>query len=284
MKPRLRNQLGLFLTFAIIHSSLLKAQDCPNLVANGDFSSGQGVGYTSDYEYDKSFLFQGKYTIGNNPQSYNNWFVPLTDHTSGTGEMFIVDAALDTEKAFWKTHVPVKAGMTYAFSVWIANIHRNLAYPIPDTTSTQSAKFQFVIDGKPLSDIKTLSDTLWRNYTQLYTSTKEASVEIALRNTANPFPLGGNDLAMDDIEFREVCTVTGYAPNLLNENTFKVYPNPVHDGVLYFGKTARSYRLLSVDKTLLLAGTDASSLSTEGLAKGIYFLYLEDTVYKVILD
>lgn len=283
MKTTSLSQILLLLSLTVANTHFLSAQDCLNLLFNGDF--GNKDGFASDYSLANNILTPGQYTLTNDASKLSAFYMPIVDHTAGSGTNYMaIDGDMNNTKSFWRSTVSVVAGKTYAFSFWIANIHTVFSKANPDTTMAQPAKFEFVIDGIALRKINTLPDNQWRQYTQVYTATATKTMEIALRNNANPFPTAGNDFALDDIGFEESCVVTSNEITFENKEAFRVYPNPVRSGTLYFGKTASSFSLVSADNTVLRTGTDASSLSTEGLAKGICLLRLEDKVYKVLIE
>jgi len=68
----------------------------PELVVNGDFSQGNtgfSSSYTSCTQCCNTCLWpDATYAVGNNPQWYHSVFYG-TDHTTGTGNMMIVNGA-----------------------------------------------------------------------------------------------------------------------------------------------------------------------------------------------
>lgn len=90
---------------------------------------------------------------------------------------------------------------------------------------------------------------------------------------------------------------TSVATNCYNNNTYlrteevsniedlhyTIYPNPVSNGMLYFGAFASAYELLDVTGQTILKGNDAESLSITGLSSGIYILRLESRSEKIII-
>ena len=98
-----------------------------NLIVNGDFSSGN-EGFTSDYEYvsEKGGSVmnpEGLYAVGTSPNDYlDPNFVKHGDHTTGTGNMLIVNGSPCNQDYVWKQNVFVEKGKTYEFSTWLMNI------------------------------------------------------------------------------------------------------------------------------------------------------------------
>lgn len=96
--------------------------DPKNLVINGSFGAGKN-GFTSDYTYSSDNLGpEIIYSVKTNPTSVNGNFYPATDHTSGTGEMLVVNGATSEGAVVWRQTVTVEPGTTYRFSVWAANL------------------------------------------------------------------------------------------------------------------------------------------------------------------
>lgn len=282
--PSLR-QIALFFSLALAPLHFLSAQDCPSLLVNGDFANQRG-GYYSSYTENNNYLVEGNYSVTKNASALSAYMIPLVDHSpSGNTHYFAVSADVDMNKSAWKSTVAVKKGVTYEFSFWIANLPTEFQKINPDTLySAQPAKVRFFIDNQPLLRVNTLPDNLWRKYVQVFTATRDAAVDIDLRNNANVFPVGGNDFALDDINFREICITTGDHITITTEDDYRVYPNPVRSETLFFGKKVSSFRLVSIANNELLQGTESESLSTEGLAKGLYFLHLDNKIFKVVIE
>ena len=108
---------------------------CPgNLVTNGDFEDGT-TGITTDYTYvappynntiiPYSLWDEGTYTVGPNPYDTHGSWTSYGDHTTGTGDMLIVNAYTpigDPPYAvIWQQDVTVTPGYPYTFTYWLAN-------------------------------------------------------------------------------------------------------------------------------------------------------------------
>jgi hypothetical protein len=94
-----------------------------NLVVNGDFESGNtgfATGYVLGGVYDP-----GTYTIGTNPSSapgaWGDW-CNCGDHTSGTGNMMIVNGGNSASWPVWEGVVAVTPFTDYTFSYWGAEV------------------------------------------------------------------------------------------------------------------------------------------------------------------
>ncbi|MFN9113687.1 MAG: hypothetical protein ACK5XN_26760 [Bacteroidota bacterium] len=105
-----------------------------NLIANGDFEQGNNVGFSSNYVFiaPTGSTSAGQYGIGKNPQLYNSSsFINTGDHTTGTGNMMIVDGTNNSgnpEPFFWRVNnngeiCGLTVGAKYTFSYWIKSIY-----------------------------------------------------------------------------------------------------------------------------------------------------------------
>ena len=183
-----------------------------NLIVNPDFELGN-QGFTSSLNYSANSVGPGGYSVNVAPELLNGSFLPINDHTSGSGNMLILDAG-SADDNLYSTTVSVVAGEDYAFSVWIANINRTFLNP---------PIIQFVINNVPLDVITFPANTSnWFQFFSLWTSDVTGNITIRLENL-NPSSTG-NDFAIDDVGFsplfpitKEACvTVNGCTPPALD--------------------------------------------------------------------
>src|ERR1035437_1122929 len=96
------------------------------LVINGNFSGGN-TGFTSDYSTSACLLFpyhclgpEGMYAVGTDPNYYNGGFFsypPYGDHTSGSGNMMVVNGAVTANTSVWCETIPgLSTNTDYDFS------------------------------------------------------------------------------------------------------------------------------------------------------------------------
>jgi len=168
-----------------------------NLITNGDFSSGN-TGFTSGYTYGASpgpILYEGHYAIDTDPHNVHNGFASYGDHTSGTGNMLIINGA-PSVLSFWCETVTVSANTNYIFSVWTANCSNTFNSP---------AQIQLQINGSQVGTIFQPVNAYgqWTQYQVTWNSGSNTSAAICLydQNTA----AAGNDFTVDDISFYPVC-------------------------------------------------------------------------------
>lgn len=185
---------------SIIYMIRVRSLSGSNLIVNGDFSQGD-FGFTSNYEYGTGGSFgllstEGQYAIDDDPEDTHRRFASCGDHTTGNGNMMVVNASGE-EDNFWCQTVAVNEGTLYDFSAWVASVNEE-----------NPAQLRFSIDGAFLGDQFNSSGDLcdWEEFSAQWTATATASVEICVVNV-NLTP-AGNDFAIDDLAFQEVCVAT----------------------------------------------------------------------------
>jgi hypothetical protein len=191
-----------------------------NKAVNGDFSAGNNnVG--SSYTYVAtppchcgSVLGpEGYYSITTDPNFTHTAFQTMGDHTTGTGNMMVVNGATSAA-TIWSQNISVTPGTDYIFSVWFTSV-----------TPTNPGKLKFSIGNFQLNNAAiVLSQTvgLWQNFTVRWTApagTNSANIAIVNQNTT----ANGNDFALDDIVFAPVCR---------NSIVVNLYPNPPKPSIL----------------------------------------------------
>ena len=167
-----------------------------NLVSNGDFEGGNS-GFDSDYGYSPGNLWpEGLYDILDNPQSSHSGFAPCDDHTSGSGNMMVVNGAGSPNQNVWCQTVPVNPNAQYVLSAWLTSVN-----------PSSPALLQFSINGSVIGPIFSAGPVcLWQQFFQIWDSGTNSSASICIVNQNTS--LGGNDFALDDIVFAPVCNVT----------------------------------------------------------------------------
>lgn len=197
-----------------------KIVDSSNLVINGDFFFGN-MFFTSNYIYGTGGAYgllsnEGQFAISTNSSLTHNNFANCTDHTSGTGNFMIVNGSSTANLSVWCQTISVYPNTDYIFSAWFTSVH-----------SSNPAILNFSIDGNSIGPNAYVSSTTcyWQNFFQTWTSNAiQTTATICIKNqNVNP---SGNDFAIDDIYFAQVCkwhdtVVVGYntypTPNLGND-------------------------------------------------------------------
>jgi hypothetical protein len=167
-----------------------------NLVVNGDFESGN-TGFTSGYVYG-NVNGPTTYTITTNPSqadgAYPDWYNG-GDHTSGKGNMLVVNGANSATTPIWEETVTVTPNTTYTFSYWGAEV---------DHDSSSLPRLQLNINGSPVGDNSIQEKSpdnggSWEKFTFTWNSGSSTSATLALFDLNTD--TGWNDFALDDISF-----------------------------------------------------------------------------------
>jgi len=184
---------SLFCVIFFIYTLGLHAQDT-ELIVNGDFSDGNS-GFTSDYIYCNSSncLFpEGYYAVGANPTFFHSNFFGK-DHTTGTGNLMIVNGKVEPKKSVWCETISVSPGTSYKFSYWLSSVVT--AYP---------AILQLKINGVEIGGKFTAPTSLyaWKQFSTIWNSGADTSAYICFFDVNTI--AGGNDFGLDDISFKSV--------------------------------------------------------------------------------
>lgn len=177
----------------------------PNLIFNGNFELGN-TGFYSDYIVPTPPYSQwgplgpeGTYMISTNPQATHTNFAPCNDHTSGNGNMMVVNGDPQPNARVWCQNITVDPDSDYEFSTWATSVN-----------PSNPAQLQFSIDGVQLGSTFNLTPTTcrWQEFFEEWTSgggnnPYEVEICIVNKNTAT----SGNDFALDDIYFGKVCEI-----------------------------------------------------------------------------
>lgn len=170
----------------------------PNLVVNPDFESGNTGFGSSLTPQNPPNTFDGTFYIGTNPQIWNSIFQPCVDHTSGSGNMMMVNglsAPMAVDQVFWDQMFDVQPGKDYLLSVWVQSLN-----------ALNPALLQFKVNGVALGPpFSAGSQTcLWKEVYQIWNSGSSTTAAVSITNQT--MQTSGNDFAIDDISFRPVCS------------------------------------------------------------------------------
>jgi gliding motility-associated-like protein len=173
-----------------------------NLIVNGDFSAGN-TGFTSGYSYvppSPSALWPaGVYVVDTDPAKDHPLAPSFGDHTTGKGNMMAMNGA-STPIDVWCETVPVTPNTDYAFSAWFSNWSGD--------TLTNLPLIQFQINGTLLGTgtFKFIpTQGLWTKFYSTWNSGTSTSAGICIYDMQTA--AYGNDFAVDDISFRQMCTI-----------------------------------------------------------------------------
>ena len=174
--------------------ALAVSQASANLVVNGDFEAGN-TGFTSGYTYSGTATTtdmwpEGTYNVDTNPKLHHYLWTSMGDHTTGTGNMLIVNAATTGGVNVWTGSFvpPLAAGTTYKFSAWAANVY-------PDSP----AQLEFSVGATSLGSITPTGNGVWQQFSATFVAGAGSPSFLDLNIAAS-----GNDFAVDDISVTAV--------------------------------------------------------------------------------
>lgn len=213
------------------------------LVDNGDFEQGNGIGFTSDYDYcdQSNCLFvsppNGEYGINSNPQFLHANFPSCGDHTSGNGNMMVCNGDESNNLTLYQTIVSnIQQNTEYEFSVWFTS----MVWSIPMFGAT----FAIEINGTQIGTYNaTANICTWGEFSETWNSGASTSATIRIINTSTTPSDLGNDFAMDDVSLREVivhsdqCTVT---VNDIPTSTFDIQSSACENDTVLISYTGTS--------------------------------------------
>ena len=163
-----------------------------NIITNGNFSNGN-AGFTSDYNYANPNITEGQYFVGPSAQAWNGLMSNCSDHSTGNGNMMLVNGASVPNINVWKETVAVTPNTNYTFSTWIEAL-----YP------PNPAQLSFSINGSDIGSLITASlpTCTWSQFYTTWNSGSNTSATISILNKNTQ--IQGNDFALDDISFSPV--------------------------------------------------------------------------------
>jgi gliding motility-associated-like protein len=189
------------------------------LITQGDFGTNQSdinwLVHGSDY--DRIYTFpsnrtlwdEGTYHIGINPKLYHSHFSSVGDHTTGFGNMFMVNGSENFgDRVWYQNGISVEPYRTYVFSAWGKSL-----------TVGNPAKLIFSINGIEIGPLNLDSNLKeWNEFYVLWNSGGAIQADISLINSLTNG--SGNDFALDDISL---------APMIEVVRTIEVKVQPVID-------------------------------------------------------
>ena len=171
------------------------------LVVDGDFSINTG-GFTTDLIPGPGGSFgllsnEGTYAVVSNGTLAHNNFAPCNDHTTGTGNMLVVNGSATPGANIWCQTVNVQPNTFYAFSAWVVTM-----------VSEAPAEMRFAINGTDLGAPLLAAQTTceWDQFYALWNSGSSTTATICINN--QNLATSGNDFALDDISFSALCSWT----------------------------------------------------------------------------
>jgi gliding motility-associated-like protein len=181
----------------------------PQMVTNGDFSGGN-TGFSSSYVYCNTpncITSEGMYSVGNNPTYFHTAFFG-SDHTTGSGDMMIVNGSGTPGTSVWCQTVNVTPNTVYQFSTWVSTMN-----------ASSPAQLQFSINNVPIgTTFSAPANTYtWTQFFSTWNSGSNTTATICILNQNTS--LGGNDFGLDDISFMACTPCTTTATVTITEPT-----------------------------------------------------------------
>ncbi len=173
-----------------------------NLIVNGDFESGN-TAFTSGYLSSSPTPLggPGNYTVSTYVS--NSWWSNCGDHTSGAGNMLIADGADNTNgvnaaSSVWCQTISVSPNTDYAFSTWLTNLN----------SAGNTSTLGFFINGVQIGQTQNTQIGVcdWSQFYVIWNSGSATTIDVCISEMSGAQP--GNDFAIDDISFYQICTIT----------------------------------------------------------------------------
>ncbi|MFM2306816.1 MAG: hypothetical protein RLZZ367_1485 [Bacteroidota bacterium] len=238
-----------------------------DLIGNGGFESGNAA-FTSSYVYQTDLTPAGTYYVGANPNTYHSGFSACPDHTSGTGNMMIVNGAGTPNTSVWCQTINVSPNTNYAFGCWAESV-----------TAGSPAILQFSINsgllGAPFSVTSTVCQ--WQQFYAVWNSGANTTADICIvnQNTTS----GGNDFAIDDISFISLCNVTDTVTIVVHNPDTVVVNAAICNGDVYTFPNGSTGTVTGADTSQLVNRYGCDSTVITNLT--VYPTYA-DTLYDTV--
>lgn len=184
-------KLRLFLAAAAATVAAGSAANAAELLTNGTFEAGNN-GFYSSYTYKVAdYWGEGVYGVDTNPHNGHGLFDSYGDHTTGAGNMMVVNGTGAANAVVWgETGLTVAQNTDYTFSFWLSSAH-------PASPAVLAARIN---DGWLSPDSWASTTTgQWTQFSYTWNSgsATTAKVELINRNLDHY----GNDFALDDLSF-----------------------------------------------------------------------------------
>jgi type IX secretion system substrate protein len=262
------NDSSILNPYATINSTItytLNITALSELVYNGNFSAGD-TGFTTGYipgtgGISGTISNEGEYDINTNPHNSHIDFATFGDHTTGSGNMLIVNGSDNFNVPLWCQTVQVSPFSNYTFSAWL----RTCNWQNP-------AIFQFSINGIQVgSNFYLTPDTgIWAQFSYTWNSDTNTTAEICITDLSTWS--AGNDFAIDDISFTGLCTQS-------DSVTITIFPLPSNPLISQNGDTliaAQGYSSYQwYMDSLPISGAD--NYFYVALQSGNYYLMITDS-------
>lgn len=193
-----------------------------NLITNGDFSSGL-ADFSTDYRYvapvsQFSCYEETSFSITTSPNVCHNEWADFGDHTTGHGNMMVVNGATSPGFSLWVSGPGsgspglgmLQQDTDYYFSGWVAS-----AFP------ADPVQIQVAVDGSQVGGRLILGDFtatstagVWQQFRFTWNSSSNIAAQLSITDL-NIARIDGNDFALDDLTFDTVASLPAPEPSNL---------------------------------------------------------------------
>ena len=165
-----------------------------NMVTNGDFESGNASFNSSYILNPTSLVLEGRYAIVANPKTVHTDFSNCNNHSASGNLQMVVNGATTAGVNVWSETVNVVPGTDYQFSYWVQSVH-----------NTNPSVLQLWVNGIPAGPKYTAIQATcqWIQFNYNWSAGLSTSAILSLTN--QNIIANGNDFALDDIVFQQVC-------------------------------------------------------------------------------
>ncbi len=240
-----------------------------NLIVNGDFTGGN-TGFFSQYVYCNTNECVGlggplHYAVGQDARFFNGIWNGK-DHTTGSGNFLIAEAAIEDNIYVWKQTIPVNINSCYTFSFWLSSMEYN-------TSSDYPAEIKILINGIQAGHtmVAPRDTNTWAPNSIVWNSGSDTTCTIEIVDLK--FNSYGHGFGIDDISFIE------------GDNNYSIYGPvaiPVDDSGKFYVSSANTgnWNIVNMFGTQAYIQSDSngdSVIVSAGNHPGRFVLYYEDT-------
>ena len=224
-----------------------QVQTFNSVIVNGDFSAGN-TGFSSSYGYTANNTTEGQYYVGTNAAAWNGGMASCGDHTTGTGNMLMVNGATTSNVSIYCQTVNVTPNTDYAFSTWLMTL-----------TGGNPAALQFSINGSLLGNIFTANNNtcIWEQFYTTWNSGANTTATICIVNQNTI--ASANDFALDDISFSLVCTATDTVSITVNTPVTNIIDTSICQGNTYTFPQGNTSSVTTNDTAVLVTSSGCDS-------------------------
>lgn len=176
------------------------ANAATNLIYNGDFELGD-TGFGSDYAPAGNIMDPAIYEVATSTNVHPYWTPPYGDHTTGQGQMMIINGDDKVAKRAWMNNaINYTAGQSYTFTFYVASSYST-------APGNLSLALGSDIVGGPFDASSTVGE--WTKYVKTFEATSSGVQTLALWNNQTAYT--GNDFTLDDLSLTAVPEAATWA-------------------------------------------------------------------------